>query len=86
MTFWQFADSSPFAAFFISLLILSAFIDVFNFLFRVINRLIRHWNISVKGWPPPHLDADGDFKVEEKDDDDAKEEKEEDNDRKKFDA
>lgn len=85
MTFWQFADSSPFAAFFIALLILSAFITSLNFMFRVINRLIRHWNISVRGWPPPHLDADGDFKVEEKDDD-SKEEKEEDNDSRKFDA
>lgn len=26
------------------------------------NRLMRHLNIRKHGWPPEHLDADGDFK------------------------
>ena len=26
------------------------------------NRIIRHWNIRKHGYPPPHCDADGDFK------------------------
>jgi len=38
-----------------------------NFCLRVISRLIRSSNIKAKGWPPPHLDADGDFKPEPKD-------------------
>ena len=25
------------------------------------NRWLRHKNITAKGWPPSHLDADGDF-------------------------
>lgn len=32
---------------------------------RIINRCIRHLNIRAKGWPPEHLDADGDWKPEE---------------------
>lgn len=32
------------------------------------SRLIRHFNVRKAGWPPPHLDADGDFKSENKDD------------------
>ena len=27
---------------------------------RLINRVIRHRNIAKAGWPPDHLDADGD--------------------------
>jgi hypothetical protein len=29
--------------------------------FRCWNRLMRHLNIRKHGWPPAHLDADGDF-------------------------
>lgn len=29
------------------------------------NRMWRHWNIRKHGYPPPHCDADGDFKKEE---------------------
>ena len=28
------------------------------------NRFFRHWNIREHGYPPPHCDADGDFKKE----------------------
>jgi len=31
-------------------------------IFKVINRFIRRSNIKNKGWPPAHLDADGDWK------------------------
>lgn len=27
-----------------------------------INRVFRHWNIRKHGYPPPHCDADGDFR------------------------
>lgn len=29
--------------------------------FRCWNRLMRHLNVRKAGWPPAHLDADGDF-------------------------
>lgn len=35
---------------------------------RVINRIIRNRNIAARGWPPSHLDADGDWKPEPKED------------------
>jgi len=31
-------------------------------LFRLPNRWLRSRNIREQGWPPEHLDADGDFK------------------------
>jgi len=37
--------------------------------FRICNRILRHWTLRKHGYPPPHCDADGDFK-EEKDPDD----------------
>lgn len=41
------------------LIILAACIDLVSFLW---NRFWRHWNIRKHGYPPPHCDADGDFK------------------------
>ena len=38
----------------------------FAVLVRLPNRLIRHAAIRKRGWPPAHLDADGDFKPEAK--------------------
>ena len=29
------------------------------------NRILRSRNIREQGWPPPHLDADGDWKKQE---------------------
>jgi hypothetical protein len=34
-------------------------------LFRLPNRIIRHLNIRKAGWPPAHLDADGDLTSKE---------------------
>jgi hypothetical protein len=36
--------------------------------FRLVNRWIRHRNIAAKGWPPFHLDADGDTRSFDEDD------------------
>lgn len=33
-----------------------------NGILRIMSRLIRSINIALRGWPPPHCDADGDFK------------------------
>ncbi len=34
---------------------------VLEYPLKLINRWIRHRNIVAKGWPPAHLDADGDW-------------------------
>lgn len=33
-----------------------------HFIFRMYNRALRSMNIKRHGWPPPHLDADGDLR------------------------
>lgn len=38
---------------------------VASLLGTVFNRLLRSINIAIRGWPPAHLDADGDWKPEE---------------------
>jgi hypothetical protein len=58
MNIWQFASDSPWLAFFLLLLIT-------ELIFRCWNRTLRHLNIKAKGWPPEHLDADGDFEKDE---------------------
>lgn len=35
--------------------------SVLKYLFCCWNRLLRHLNVRKAGWPPPHLDADGDW-------------------------
>lgn len=34
----------------------------FDVSFRLLNRILRTIKVCVRGWPPAHLDADGDFK------------------------
>lgn len=54
-------------------------------LFCLPNRIVRHLSIRKAGWPPPHLNADGEFKAcechcEEEDDEEEDEESEEEED------
>ena len=56
--FAAFADKHWFLAF---VLALSLF-NVIKLTFLILNRLIRSINIALRGWPPSHLDADGDWK------------------------
>ena len=35
-----------------------------NFTLRIVSRILRVINITINGYPPTHLDADGDFKEE----------------------
>lgn len=37
----------------------------FQLIFKLYNRTLRRRNIHDHGWPPAHLDADGDHKEEE---------------------
>lgn len=32
-----------------------------NAIGKILNRILRSFNILCRGWPPEHLDADGDF-------------------------
>ena len=56
MGFWEFWHQHTFLAF-CALFLAFAFAKL---PFILVNRWIRHRNIVAKGWPPAHLDADGD--------------------------
>lgn len=58
MNFYEFASGSP------ALIVLFGWLAYLlaQLVFRCWNRLLRHLNIRKAGWPPAHLDADGDFK------------------------
>lgn len=65
-----FASGSPWLAFFLAWLVLwfvaRLLLAPFNLVFRCWSRWLRSRNIAARGWPPAHLDADGDFKPEDK--------------------
>lgn len=62
--FWKFWYDSPFLSF-ASIL---GFISIANSILFTIRRVLRALNISFRGWPPVHLDADGDFRDCERED------------------
>lgn len=64
MNIWQFAADNPVTSIILAVLALLAWQVVFNTIFLIFNRRQRTRNIETKGWPPAHLDADGDFKPE----------------------
>ncbi|WP_435018427.1 hypothetical protein TA3x_000401 [Tundrisphaera sp. TA3] len=57
MTAYEFMSTNPWLTFFLACLATSVVI----WPFKLVNRWIRHRNIVAAGWPPAHLDADGDF-------------------------
>lgn len=57
MTILQLIIDHPVLSFFIAMLILDAAC-------KIISRTLRMIMISFSGWPPAHLDADGDWKPE----------------------
>lgn len=59
-TLIEFASDSPWLTFFLAWLLV-------DLLMKVIGRGYRTIMVSVRGWPPAHLDADGDWKKEERD-------------------
>jgi hypothetical protein len=61
-TFYEFASSSPFLTFFLAV----GIVELIKYFARAILRGVL---VSVRGWPPAHLDADGDWKPEPKKDD-----------------
>jgi hypothetical protein len=64
MGFWQFWHEHPVLAFFALCAAYYTLKWIVRTPFHMWNRLMRHKNIAAQGWPPPHLDADGDFKPE----------------------
>lgn len=62
--FYEFAIASPWLAFIAICAIYYTLKWIIFAPFRMVNRICRSRNIVARGWPPPHLDADGDFKPE----------------------
>ncbi len=56
-----FADLDPFIEF--CLIWLAGCLA--GILFKLINRILRTIKVSISGWPPEHLDVDGDWKDKE---------------------
>lgn len=64
--FYAFATASPWLAFFLVIGGLMTLEGVLLMPLRAWKLWVRHRNIAAQGWPPEHLDADGDFKPEPK--------------------
>ena len=65
MNIWQFMSGSPFLSFFLLYILLHSIGFCWN-------RLMRTIKVLKSGWPPPHLDADGDFQGADKEDNNIK--------------
>lgn len=57
---WEFWGAHPWLAF---SAIVAAYC-AFAMAIKLGSRILRTLNIAVRGWPPAHLDADGDWKPE----------------------
>lgn len=60
MNIWQFMADNPVTTVFLVIILAMCFKTPF----WAFNRYLRSRNIAARGWPPAHLDADGDFKEE----------------------
>lgn len=58
MNIYQFMSDSPIVTVFLGYLLA-------ELLLKVISRSIRGIVVSIRGWPPAHLDADGDWKKDD---------------------
>jgi hypothetical protein len=61
---YRFAGNNPWLAFFLALIAGNIVI----YPLKLVNRWIRHRNIVAAGWPPFHLDGDGDTRTLDSDD------------------
>lgn len=59
MTAYEFMSDSPWLTFFLAWFLT-------ELVFKITNRILRTIKVCVKGWPPSHIDADGDWKPVEK--------------------
>jgi hypothetical protein len=60
MTYVEFFGGSYFLAW-CSLWLFWMIVPIASLIFNLVNRILRSINIALRGWPPEHLDADGDF-------------------------
>lgn len=65
MSVYEFMSDSPWLTFFLAVGVIEFLIAVF---YKLPNRILRHRNIKLHGYPPAHCDADGDFKPDNKED------------------
>jgi hypothetical protein len=63
MNWNQAIDHNPVLCFAIIATICLIGLQTSTMLFRIISRVIRFFCVSFRGWPPQHLDADGNFRV-----------------------
>lgn len=59
---FDFMGEHPWQTFFILVFFGGGILNLILYMWR---RLLGTINICVRGWPPEHLDADGDFKEED---------------------
>lgn len=64
--FYEFAKAQPVLTFFLACMVYYTAKWIITTPFRMLNRWCRSRNIVSRGWPPAHLDADGDFKPDPK--------------------
>jgi hypothetical protein len=67
---WEFANEHPEATFLIVVVLACAATAPFFFALLAYNQMLRSRNIVARGWPPPHLNADGDV-IEKEEEEDA---------------
>lgn len=70
MTIWDFASEHWFVAIILAMIAAATIRTPFQLAWSAWNRYLRSKNIRAKGWPPGHLDADGDWPPAPKDEED----------------
>jgi hypothetical protein len=61
MNVWDFASEHWFVAIILAMIIAHVIVAPFRYAWMAWNRYLRSKNIVARGWPPGHLDADGDW-------------------------
>ena len=68
MNIFEFMSENPWQTFFLGPITFVSFFVIVYYLWLMYNRAFRFITIWFRGWPPEHIDADGDWKTEEKED------------------
>ncbi len=69
MGMWEFFNQHYFLAWFALWLVWGVFWIIAiatECVLKLVNRILRTIKVCARGWPPEHLDADGDWKPEQK--------------------
>lgn len=62
--FYVFAGENPLLTFFLAVVLILLIETLVSSLHNIVSRLFRMTMVTIHGWPPSHLDADGDWKPE----------------------